>query len=182
MSRQALARWHSWLGCSAFTPFQLCLPKLRPLVEMPWTTCNLVTGHIKYALSLNECQENVRKSTSRYTHQALNLLKTGDPKQGSCQTNNHVCHRQKKKRTRAFILLRYLVWFDTQQQRSSIVRHWSKNNASPPWSMCVCVFVCLCVWVVVTPYKRLGKISDILHLNNKNNQLERWVRPPKDIH
>jgi len=26
---------------------------------------------------------------------------------------------------------------------------------------------------VVTPYKRLGKISDILHLNNKNNQLER---------
>jgi len=35
---------------------------------------------------------------------------------------------------------------------------------------------------VVTPYKRLGKISDILHLNNKNNQLERRVRPPKDIH
>ena len=25
----------------------------------------------------------------------------------------------------------------------------------------------------VTPYKRLGKISDILHLNNENNQLER---------
>jgi len=34
----------------------------------------------------------------------------------------------------------------------------------------------------VTLYKRLGKISDILHLNNKNNQLERQVRPPKDIH
>ena len=34
----------------------------------------------------------------------------------------------------------------------------------------------------VTPYKRLGKIGDILHLNNKNNQLERRVRPPKDIH
>ena len=34
----------------------------------------------------------------------------------------------------------------------------------------------------VTPYKCLGKISDILHLNNKNNQLERRVRPPKDIH
>jgi len=34
----------------------------------------------------------------------------------------------------------------------------------------------------VTPYKHLGKISDILHLNNKNNQLERRVRPPKDIH
>jgi len=32
---------------------------------------------------------------------------------------------------------------------------------------------------VVTPYKRLGKISDILHLNNKNNQLERRVQPPK---
>jgi len=35
---------------------------------------------------------------------------------------------------------------------------------------------------VVTPYKRLGKISDILHLNNKNNQLKRRVQPPKDIH
>ena len=34
---------------------------------------------------------------------------------------------------------------------------------------------------VVTPYKRLGKISDILYLNNKNNQLERRVRPPKDV-
>jgi len=34
----------------------------------------------------------------------------------------------------------------------------------------------------VMPYKCLGKISDILHLNNKNNQLERRVRPPKDIH
>jgi len=33
----------------------------------------------------------------------------------------------------------------------------------------------------VTPYKRLGKISDILHLNNENNQLERWARPPKDV-
>jgi len=26
---------------------------------------------------------------------------------------------------------------------------------------------------VVMPYKHLGKISDILHLNNENNQLER---------
>ena len=34
----------------------------------------------------------------------------------------------------------------------------------------------------VTPYKRLGKISDILHLNNENNQLERRVRSSKDIH
>jgi len=33
----------------------------------------------------------------------------------------------------------------------------------------------------VTPYKRLGKISDILHLNNENNQLERQARPPKDV-
>ena len=33
----------------------------------------------------------------------------------------------------------------------------------------------------VTPYKRLGKISDILHLNNENNQLERRARPPKDV-
>ena len=30
-----------------------------------------------------------------------------------------------------------------------------------------------CVDFGVTPYKCLGKISDILHLNNKNNQLER---------
>jgi len=37
-------------------------------------------------------------------------------------------------------------------------------------------------YYTVTPYKRLDKISDILHLNNKNNQLERRVRPPKDIH
>jgi len=31
----------------------------------------------------------------------------------------------------------------------------------------------------VTPYKHLGKISDILHLNNENNQLERRAQPPK---
>ena len=30
-------------------------------------------------------------------------------------------------------------------------------------------------------YKCLGKISDILHLNNENNQLERRARPPKDV-
>ena len=36
-----------------------------------------------------------------------------------------------------------------------------------------------CCHAVVTPYKRLGKISDILHLNNKNNQLKRRVRPPQ---
>ena len=34
---------------------------------------------------------------------------------------------------------------------------------------------------VVTPYKRLGKISDILYLNNENNQLERRVWPLKDV-
>ena len=33
----------------------------------------------------------------------------------------------------------------------------------------------------VTPYKHLGKISDILHLNNENNQLERQAWPPKDV-
>jgi len=33
----------------------------------------------------------------------------------------------------------------------------------------------------VTPYKRLGKISDILHLNNENNQLEKRAWPPKDV-
>ena len=34
---------------------------------------------------------------------------------------------------------------------------------------------------IVTPYKCLGKISDILHLNNENNQLERQAWPPKDV-
>ena len=33
----------------------------------------------------------------------------------------------------------------------------------------------------VTLCKRLGKISDILHLNNENNQLERQAWPPKDV-
>jgi len=33
----------------------------------------------------------------------------------------------------------------------------------------------------VTPYKCLGKISDIFHHNNKNNQLERRAWPPKDV-
>jgi len=32
----------------------------------------------------------------------------------------------------------------------------------------------------VTPYKSLGKLSDILHLNNRNNQLERRARPPPE--
>jgi len=36
-------------------------------------------------------------------------------------------------------------------------------------------------WHGVTPYKCLGKISDILHLNNENNQLERRAQPPKDV-
>jgi len=31
----------------------------------------------------------------------------------------------------------------------------------------------------ITPYKSLGKLSDILHLNNGNNQLERQARPPQ---
>jgi len=33
----------------------------------------------------------------------------------------------------------------------------------------------------VTPYKRLGKISDNLHPNNQNNQLERRAWPPRDV-
>jgi len=33
----------------------------------------------------------------------------------------------------------------------------------------------------VMPYKTLGKLSDILHLNNRNNQLERRARPPRNI-
>ena len=39
----------------------------------------------------------------------------------------------------------------------------------------------MCCFSVVTLYKRLGKISDILHLNNENNQLERRARPSKDV-
>jgi len=30
-------------------------------------------------------------------------------------------------------------------------------------------------------YKCLGKISDILYLNNENNQLKRRAWPPKDV-
>ena len=39
------------------------------------------------------------------------------------------------------------------------------------------------VWVcnVVMLYKCLGKISDNLHPNNKNNQLERRVQPSRDV-
>jgi len=33
----------------------------------------------------------------------------------------------------------------------------------------------------VMPYKTLGKLSDILHLNNRNNQLERRARPPRNV-
>jgi len=32
---------------------------------------------------------------------------------------------------------------------------------------------------IVMPYKTLGKLSDILHLNNRNNQLERQAWPPQ---
>ena len=35
--------------------------------------------------------------------------------------------------------------------------------------------------IVVTLYKTLGKLSDILHLNNRNNQLERRARPPQKL-
>jgi len=34
---------------------------------------------------------------------------------------------------------------------------------------------------VVTPYKHLGKISDNLHPDNQNNQLESRARPPRDV-
>jgi len=33
----------------------------------------------------------------------------------------------------------------------------------------------------VMPYKRLGKISNNLHPNNQNNQLERRAQPPRDV-
>jgi len=31
------------------------------------------------------------------------------------------------------------------------------------------------------PYKCLGKISNNLHPNNQNNQLERRAQPPRDV-
>ena len=34
---------------------------------------------------------------------------------------------------------------------------------------------------IVTPYKSLGKLSDILHLNNRNKQLKRRARPPRNV-
>jgi len=33
----------------------------------------------------------------------------------------------------------------------------------------------------VTLYKTLGKLSDILHLNNRNNQLEKQAWPPRNV-
>jgi len=39
----------------------------------------------------------------------------------------------------------------------------------------------VCSRNAVMPYKRLGKISDILYLNNENNQLKRQARPPRDV-
>ena len=33
----------------------------------------------------------------------------------------------------------------------------------------------------VMPYKSLGKLSDILHLNNRNKQLERQAWPPRNV-
>jgi len=41
--------------------------------------------------------------------------------------------------------------------------------------------ILVCSRNAVMPYKRLGKISDILHLNNENNQLKRWAQPPRDV-
>jgi len=70
-----------------------------------------------------------------HSPQAMNLLKSGELKQGNCQTNDHACHGQKKKKN----------WgFDTQQWRSSRVRHWSKNDALFPPNQHVCR-----VWVLV---------------------------------
>ena len=41
--------------------------------------------------------------------------------------------------------------------------------------------VCFLTEHVVTPYKTLGKLSDILHLNDRNNQLKRRARPPRNV-
>jgi len=44
----------------------------------------------------------------------------------------------------------------------------------------VCALTRLCA-PAVTPYKCLGKISDNLHPNNQNNQLERRAQSPRDV-
>jgi len=36
-------------------------------------------------------------------------------------------------------------------------------------------------YYVVMPYNSLGKISNIFHCNNQDNQLERRVQSPKDV-
>jgi len=53
---------------------------------------------------------------------------------------------------------------------------WKALFTRHTWSI-----LCAALYHAVTPYKRLGKISDILHLNNENNQLERRAWPPKDV-
>ena len=36
-------------------------------------------------------------------------------------------------------------------------------------------------WATVTLDSHLGNKSDIFHHNHENNQLERWVWPPRDV-
>ena len=152
--------------CIRFFFHQPRLLKLGPFVEMPWTRCNLVTGHNRIRSEpqwmSGECEEVDKWLRPQIlinlfevrSPQAMNLLKSGASKQGNCQTNDHARHGQKKKKNRGFssivadricmgveekcLLLRYLVRFDTQQRRSSRVRRWSKKWCPlPPRSTCV---------------------------------------------
>jgi len=76
--------------------------------------------------------------------------------------------------SRAWQRLNVMVGSDSEASEVACLASWS-TQSFPGMSLCPGHHA-------VTPYKCLGKISDILHLNNKNNQLERRVRPPKDIH
>jgi len=104
-------------GMFCIRPFfhQPRLPKLGPFVGMPWTRCNLETGHHRIR-SEPQWMSGECEGVDKWLHpqilinlfevrspQAMNLLKSGAPKQGNCQTNDHARHGQKKKKTGAFL-------------------------------------------------------------------------------
>ena len=67
--------------------------------------------------------------------------------------------------------------FPEPQTGFLLLRIWSRNT----WQCVLASAIRSSPSGTVTPYKRLGKISDILHLNNENNQLKRRAQPPKDV-
>ena len=148
-------------GMFCIRPFfhQPRLPKLGPFVEMPWTRCNLVTGHNRIRSEprwmSGECEEVDKWLRPQIL---INLFEVRSPQAMNLVNRNrvtvkrtitHVMGRKRKKpglffnscrshmygcRREVFFFLRYLVRFDTQQRRSSRVRRWSKNDAPfPMW-------------------------------------------------